>query len=291
MRGYSDLPRVHEETFLLLDRLYGTLEEKMENWAQEHAMNQSCCGNSASSTNNTEAKNLMTERLLICYDLSSAFNYMHGLRLLYRDIKPENIGFDVRGDVKVFDFGLCKSLEPKDKNKEYGYNLSARTGSIPYMAPEVALGKPYDQKADVFSFSILLWEVMSMAWAFNGYDARRYFIDVCAHHQRLPIPQRPWPAIVRTIVQEGWDKEAKKRPTMKRIGTLLRAELEDRTTDDAVLNRTQHMMNKSRRSQRGHKLAMDASRSRRSSQVFVGGDICGVDNDDSGEIKAPTTKQ
>lgn len=58
------------------------------------------------------------------------------LRLVYRDTKQENIGFDVRGDVKVFDFGLCKGLSPslraRDRNNlvVYGYKLTARTGEV-----------------------------------------------------------------------------------------------------------------------------------------------------------------
>ena len=54
--------------------------------------------------------------------------------LVYRDIRKENIGFDVRGDVKVFDFGLSKCLSPAlkardDRGREvYGYNLTPRTG-------------------------------------------------------------------------------------------------------------------------------------------------------------------
>lgn len=45
----------------------------------------------------------------------------------------KNIGFDVRGDVKVFDFGLCKDLDPRLKNKEGGgYRLTGRAGSLPY---------------------------------------------------------------------------------------------------------------------------------------------------------------
>ena len=54
----------------------------------------------------------------------------------YPQIKPENIGFDVRGDVKIFDFGLMKSLDRhlKAKNGAYGYNLTAFTGSVPYVS-------------------------------------------------------------------------------------------------------------------------------------------------------------
>jgi serine/threonine protein kinase len=56
-------------------------------------------------------------------------------RLVYRDIKQENIGFDCRGDVKVFDMGLCKTLNPAQRSKDrygrvaYGYLLTPRTGS------------------------------------------------------------------------------------------------------------------------------------------------------------------
>ena len=55
-------------------------------------------------------------------------------RLVYRDIKQENIGFDVRGDVKVFDFGLAKGLSESLRAKSatdrpvYGYNLTVRSG-------------------------------------------------------------------------------------------------------------------------------------------------------------------
>jgi serine/threonine protein kinase len=171
------------------------------------------------------------------------------IRLVYRDIKPENLGIDIRGDVKVFDFGLTKSLDRKHKVKNgYGYKLTGKTGSIPYMAPEVAMGKPYDREADVFSFAILLWEIMSLKWAFNGYSRTDYFRKVVKHNERLPVKSK-WPAMIRTIIMEAWDKDPQRRPTMKRVGALIRGFLGDIATDDeAIINRTQHMMNRSRRS-------------------------------------------
>jgi hypothetical protein len=53
---------------------------------------------------------------------------------------------------------------------------------------------------------------------------------------------------VRTILVEAWDKDPQKRPSMKRIGTLVRADLQDISEDDNVVNRTEHMMNRSKRS-------------------------------------------
>jgi serine/threonine protein kinase len=56
--------------------------------------------------------------------------------VIYRDLKPDNIGFDVRGDVKIFDLGLAKEIDPKMKLADGTYNLTADTGSLRYMAPE-----------------------------------------------------------------------------------------------------------------------------------------------------------
>ena len=181
-------------------------------------------------------------------------------RLLYRDLKPENIGFDIRGDVKLFDFGLCKSLEEHDRAvsssssskgqgaQPYGYNLTAKTGSIPYMAPEVALGKPYALEADVFSFGILLWEILTLNWAFNGFSRRDYFVRVVKENERLNLPPS-LPSTIRTVIPEAWDKDPQKRPNIRRISALLRGELEDISVDSSVLNRTFHMVNRSARSQ------------------------------------------
>ena len=141
-------------------------------------------------------------------------------RLVYRDIKQENIGFDTRGDVKVFDFGLCKGLSPSRKTKDvngrevYGYNLTPRTGSVPYMAPEVAECKPYDCKADVFSFAILLWEMLSLRTAYRGYSRREFLERVVRGKERLSV-SRIWPPLTRAMMKEAWDTDAQRRPDMK----------------------------------------------------------------------------
>ena len=85
---------------------------------------------------------------------------------------------------------------------------------------------------------------MGLEWAYNGFDARQYFVQACARNLRLPI-SKSWPAMVKIIIQEGWDPNPQKRLNMKRIGTLLRGELNNMTDDATVVNRTQQMLNKS----------------------------------------------
>ena len=99
------------------------------------------------------------ERLTVAFDIASAIEYLHDRNVMYRDLKPDNVGFDVRGDAKLFDFGLGMSCflsavaanrvltkltffsNPKatefDGSKKLGsYKLTGNTGTMRYMAPE-----------------------------------------------------------------------------------------------------------------------------------------------------------
>jgi serine/threonine protein kinase len=166
-------------------------------------------------------------------------------RIVYRDIKQENVGFDVRGDVKIFDLGLCKELSPKLKNKDgYGYLLTPRTGAVPYMAPEVAECKPYGCECDVYSFAILVWEILSLKPAYKGYSRREYVDRVVQKEERLVI-NKQWPPLTRLMIREGWETEPTKRPNMKRAAVLLRGDLNEMTSDPNVKDRTMHMKQRS----------------------------------------------
>lgn len=77
MRGYSPTPRVDVNTFIILDRLYGTLDDKIEQWEHLTAMAKGCCGLSEKSPQMVE---VLKDRLLVAYDLSSAFNYLHDVQ-------------------------------------------------------------------------------------------------------------------------------------------------------------------------------------------------------------------
>lgn len=160
--------------------------------------------------------------------------------------QPENIGFDIRGDVKVFDFGLCKSLSPKLKarNNGYGYRLTGRAGSLPYMAPEVCKMETYDSKCDVFSFCILLWEILSLKQCCKGMTPSEFVEKVVIEGERFPI-SKSWPPLTRLMLPEGWDDDPRRRPDMKRVAILIRGDLNDLTTDERVLARTKHMLNRS----------------------------------------------
>jgi serine/threonine protein kinase len=151
------------------------------------------------------------------------------------------------GDVKIFDFGLCKNLSPSLKAYDggYGYRLTGQAGSLPYMAPEVVLCKTYDSKCDVFSFAILLWEILSLQGCCKGYTPEKFVNRVAIHQIRFPI-QKSWPPLTRLMIPEAWDDDPQKRPDMNRVAILIRGDLNSMSTDDTILHRTLHMLNRSR---------------------------------------------
>lgn len=96
-------------------------------------------------------------------------------RIIYRDLKPENVGFDRLGQLKLFDFGLAKDLNKAEHLKDGLYKLTGLTGSARYMAPEVAKELPYNSKCDVYALAILIWEVMALKQPYSKYNVREMF--------------------------------------------------------------------------------------------------------------------
>jgi hypothetical protein len=105
----------------------------------------------------------------------------------------------------------------------------------------------YDTKCDVFSFAILLWEMLSLRGAYHGYSSKEFMEKVVLESERLPVC-KSWPPLTRLMIPEAWDVDPRKRPDMKRVAILIRGDLNDMTNDDRVLHRTRHLQNRSQHS-------------------------------------------
>ena len=153
--------------------------------------------------------------------------------------------------MKLFDFGLCKEIPNFTKLESNKlYKLTAKTGSIPYMAPECMLGQKYNHKVDVFGFGMLLWELFSLKIPFKGFNRYDFLNKVCEGPKIRPDKNVKCPVLTKTIMKECWEDEASKRPEFARISTVLRGEMNDITdgNHDSVSNRTFHMLNRSQNS-------------------------------------------
>jgi hypothetical protein len=115
------------------------------------------------------------------------------------------------------------------------------------VAPEVIKMETYDTKADVYSFAILLWEILALKQSCQKMTPSEFVDRIVVQNERFPIA-KSWPPLTRLMLSEAWDVNPSQRPDMKRVAIILRGDLNDLTNDEAVLHRTFHMRNRSEHS-------------------------------------------
>jgi serine/threonine protein kinase len=134
------------------------------------------------------------------------------------------LGFTLDGTVKLLDFGLAKVVEHTTIDCDEVYAMSGETGSLRYMAPEVAEGLPYNYTADVYSFGILLWELNASKKPYEGLN-RELFYERVVHGGERPTLGRKWPSELTTLITECWDADIFNRPKFRDIVIRLDAML------------------------------------------------------------------
>jgi len=214
--------------FILIEYLTDTLEEKIKQWnnqEQQQQLTKTCRYINPYYRERKECDNLM-ERLKITLQLSDAMTYLHSMNIIYRDLKPANIGFNKIGQLKLFDFGLSKELKRTAATTKNGnlYKLTSNTGSRRYMAPEVAKSEPYNQFVDVYSFGILLYEVSSLEKPFQGYSSKKHMKQVLLGGERPPT--KILPLELQRLLKECWSTNINQRPSF----TIIRNKLDSIVT-------------------------------------------------------------
>ena len=128
--------------------------------------------------------------------------------------------------MKIFDFGLAKEIRSEEMIGNDLYKMSGNTGSLRYMAPEVALSDPYNHLVDVFSFGILLWQMCSLEVPFATYNVQRHAQRVVRGGERPPLDTKKWSRELCTLMTKCWSPNIKERPNFREVGAHLRAEFD-----------------------------------------------------------------
>jgi hypothetical protein len=201
--SYKSNPRL-DAFFLIFDYLPEMLTDRMERWANHQRTRAPFWHR---RPRGTTGDSLFKEQIKVALDIASALEYLHEKRIIYRDLKPGNLGYDCSKTLKLFDFGLAVEL-PLQDDLDQTYQFPGRAGTRRYMSPEVLLEQPYNVKADVYSFSILLWEIMTLRKP-----------KLPGPHLQVDIPsvKASWPTELKDILKRGWCTDLSSRAHMKEI--------------------------------------------------------------------------
>ncbi|XP_077567606.1 mitogen-activated protein kinase kinase kinase 7 isoform X2 [Stigmatopora nigra] len=151
-----------------------------------------------------------------CLQCSQGVAYLHGMKpkaLIHRDLKPPNLLLVAGGTVlKICDFGTACDIQTHMTNNK---------GSAAWMAPEVFEGNNYSEKCDVFSWGIILWEVVTRRKPFDEIGGPAFRIMWAVHNGTRPPMIKTLPKPIENLMTSCWSKDPSKRPSMEEIVKIM----------------------------------------------------------------------
>ncbi|KAL9255772.1 Serine/threonine-protein kinase STY13-like protein [Drosera capensis] len=156
-------------------------------------------------------------------DVARGMAYVHGLGFIHRDLKSDNLLISSDKSIKIADFGVAR-IEVQTEG------MTPETGTYRWMAPEMIQHRPYTQKVDVYSFGIVLWELITGMLPFQNMSAVQAAFKVVNKGVRPIIPSDCLPALAE-IMTRCWDTNPDVRPPFSNVVKMLEyAEAEIMTT-------------------------------------------------------------
>lgn len=142
----------------------------------------------------------------IALDILHGIAFLHRINIIHRDLKTSNILLSAEGVAKLADVGMAKML-----NQAGQHSIDHATGTFVYAAPEILLGGKYTYKVDIFSFGVILWELVTLELPVRGF--------MRALRAPLECPQGIADLIARCL-----SADPKERPAVEEIYFALRGD-------------------------------------------------------------------
>jgi serine/threonine-protein kinase len=149
----------------------------------------------------------MENRIRIAEQIATAMEHIHSLQIVHRDLKPQNVFLSSSGVAKLMDFGIAKT--DRTSLTQTGYSL----GTPSYMSPEQVLGQGVNHLADIYSFGIVLFELITETKPLSAETLERVFWKILHEPVDLtPLRQSGAPDAIVNLVARCTQKEVGSRP-------------------------------------------------------------------------------
>lgn len=165
--------------------------------------------------------------LKLSLEIARGMSYLHSQGILHRDLKSENILLDGDMSVKVADFGISCLESQCGSGKGF-------TGTYRWMAPEMIKEKHHTRKVDVYSFGIVLWEILTALVPFSEMTPEQAAVAVALKNARPPLPPS-CPVAISHLITQCWATNPDRRPQFDDIVAILESYIEALEEDPSFL--------------------------------------------------------
>uniref|UniRef100_A0A669BAB3 Mitogen-activated protein kinase kinase kinase n=1 Tax=Oreochromis niloticus TaxID=8128 RepID=A0A669BAB3_ORENI len=141
--------------------------------------------------------------------IAGGMNYLHLHKIIHRDLKSPNMLITYDDAVKISDFGTSKELNDKSTKMSFA-------GTVAWMAPEVIRNEPVSEKVDIWSFGVVLWEMLTGEVPYKDVDSSAIIWGVGNNSLQLPVPDS-CPESFKLLLRQCWNCKPRNRPSFRQI--------------------------------------------------------------------------
>ncbi|XP_059470290.1 mitogen-activated protein kinase kinase kinase 13 isoform X3 [Neocloeon triangulifer] len=141
--------------------------------------------------------------------IADGMQYLHSHKIIHRDLKSPNVLIGQNEVIKISDFGTCRQWNEISTKMSFA-------GTVAWMAPEVIRNEPCNEKVDIWSYGILLWELLTCEVPYKDVDSSAIIWGVGSNSLQLPIPET-CPVGFRLLIKQCWSSKPRNRPSFKHI--------------------------------------------------------------------------